>query len=155
MAKNCSTVLRQIGADGHAEAREKLAGYEDFAADRREEVVVQALVEDLAAEQVHEDSQAAEEDGQPQIEHLEHGGEDVGVQAEIAGAAGRRRASGCVAAEQQDGREGDEVDPQAAAGEEGLGQLQPDDGPDLSQAQIGQHAGKHTQEFSSEPIRYS
>ena len=44
---------------------------------------MQGLVEHLAAEQVHEDTEAAEEDRQPQVEELEHTGVDKPIFGEI------------------------------------------------------------------------
>jgi len=60
---------------GHEKAREVFPSHQNFAAHRREEVVVKALLEHLAAEQVHEDRHGAEEDRQAQHVQLEDAGE--------------------------------------------------------------------------------
>ena len=73
--------------DGGDEAGEVFSQDQDFAAHGSEEVVVQAFVEHLAAEEVHEDADAAEEDRQAQIEVLEDGGEDEGVLREGFGSS--------------------------------------------------------------------
>src|SRR5262249_1218503 len=63
--------------DGRGEqAGNILADHQNVAADGSQKIEMQALVEQFAAKQVHEDSQAAEEDCQSQIEELKHAGED-------------------------------------------------------------------------------
>src|SRR4051812_4417301 len=65
------------------ESREKLACDKHLAAYRREQVIVQALVEHLAAKQVHEDAHASEKDGDAKIKKLENAGEDLRVLSEV------------------------------------------------------------------------
>ena len=44
---------------------------------------MQTLIQDLSAKQIHEDSQAAKKDRQPEIEKLEYSGEDDGILREV------------------------------------------------------------------------
>ena len=62
--------------DRRGQARQILAGHQQFAAQRRQVVVVQRLLQHFAAEQVGEDAHAAEEDPEAQIVEVEQAGED-------------------------------------------------------------------------------
>ena len=73
----------QAGGD---DSGQEFSGQQHFAANGRQEIIVQAAVQYLAAKQVHENAQASEEDGQPQVEELKDGGENIGILAEIADA---------------------------------------------------------------------
>src|SRR5580704_16039167 len=55
------------------------ADRQDLAANGREQVEVQALIQHLAAEQVGEHAHTGKENRQPQVEKLEDAGEDQGV----------------------------------------------------------------------------
>ena len=61
--------------------------HQHVAANRRQKIKVQALVQNLSPKKIHEDSEAAEEDRQPQIEKLEHPGENDGIVGQIVGLA--------------------------------------------------------------------
>src|SRR5713226_7674944 len=71
--------LEQLAGDKNdaccQQSGEEFSHHQHFAADGRQKVKVETLVENLAAEQIHEDSQAAEKDGEAQIEKLEYSGE--------------------------------------------------------------------------------
>ncbi len=75
--------------DRRGQARQILAGHQQFAAQRRQVVVVQRLFQHLAAEEIREDAHAAEEDSQAQIVEVEQPGEDQGVLADAVAAAMR------------------------------------------------------------------
>src|SRR5215510_14138822 len=62
--------------DGRDEAGEIFSDQQNLAADRGEQVVVQAFVDQFAAEQIHEDAHASEKDGETKEEELKDGGED-------------------------------------------------------------------------------
>src|ERR1700690_1657162 len=68
---------------GGQQPGEKFSDHQDFAADGSQKVEVQAAVEDFAAKQVHEDSQATEEDGQAKIEKLKYSGKGDRVFAHV------------------------------------------------------------------------
>ena len=107
---------------------------------------MQAAIEHLTAKEIHEDSDAAEEDSQPQVENLKHRGEDVRVPAEI------RRSpefADRVNAEQHQRKESQQIDPQPAPGEKGLLHFDAQDGGDLTPPQRIHFVG------SSGPIKYS
>src|SRR5215472_15489830 len=91
---------------------------------------MQAFLHDLAAEQVHENAYTPEEDGKPQEEELKDGGEHVGVFPNVSRSSVLEVVEG-VPGEQHKRSKGQEVDPEAAPGEEGLLQLEPQDGSDL------------------------
>src|SRR5258708_25875431 len=58
-----------------------------LAANGREQIKVQTLVDQLAAEKIHEDADATEKDHQAQVVELKHAGEDERVLLQIAAAA--------------------------------------------------------------------
>src|SRR5262245_29347742 len=62
--------------DRCSEAGEKLACHQDFAAHRRQEVVVQTFLDHVSFEQPGEEPQAAEEDSERQVIELEDTGQD-------------------------------------------------------------------------------
>ena len=68
---------------GGQQSGQELSHHQHVAANRREKVKMETLVEDFAAEQIHEDSQATEEDREPQIEKLEYSGENDGILAQV------------------------------------------------------------------------
>ena len=63
---------------------QKLPGHENLPPHRRQQIEVQALIQHLPPEQVHEDAHAPEKDGQPQVKELEYRGENHGIFLEIA-----------------------------------------------------------------------
>src|ERR1051325_7019458 len=76
------------GADGENQgcrdqSSQVLPGQERLAAGRREKPEVQGLVQHLAAEQVHENAEAAEKDRQSKIEELKNSREDAAVFLEV------------------------------------------------------------------------
>src|ERR1035438_359026 len=64
---------------GGQQSGEELSHHQHIAADWRKKIEMQTLIEDLAAKQIHEDSQTAEEDREAQIEKLEHAGKNRGT----------------------------------------------------------------------------
>src|ERR1700751_450420 len=83
--------LQNLAGDEDGASRQqpgkKLSCHDDFAANRRKEIEVQAAIEDFAAEEVHENSEASEEDSQAQEKELEDAGEHDGVLAQVVGMA--------------------------------------------------------------------
>ena len=72
---------RAAGEDHHGghQARQVLAQQQHLPPDGRQEPEVQRLVQHVPSEQVHENAQAAEENGQPQVEILEQAGKHLPV----------------------------------------------------------------------------
>ena len=62
---------------GRQQSSQKFSRHQDFTADRREKIKMQALVENFATEQIHENSQASEKYREAQIEELEYAGEHL------------------------------------------------------------------------------
>src|ERR1700733_4437153 len=59
---------------GRQQSRQELTHHQHVASNRRQKIKMQTLVKNLAAKQVHENSQAAEKNRKPQIEKLKHPG---------------------------------------------------------------------------------
>jgi hypothetical protein len=136
------------------QAREKLSNYQNFSAQRRQEIVVQALLHHLASEQVDEDSHTAEKDGDPEIEELEYGGKSVGILAKIAWPPGLQLNEGMEGVEQHRG-ESQKVNPEPAPGEEGLSHLEAKDGQNLRSPERPWKPPQAHFVDSSVPIKYS
>src|SRR5580704_19591443 len=77
---------RTGGKDDHGggQTSKILPGEQNFAPHGSQQIEVQALVQHFSAEQVREDSHAAEEYRQAQVEELEYGCEDGRVLGDIA-----------------------------------------------------------------------
>ena len=74
------------GAGGQ-QAGKKFSRHQDLAPYRRQKIKVKAPVEDFAAKQIHENSQASEKDRQPQKKELEDSGEHDRVLAQVVALA--------------------------------------------------------------------
>ncbi|SPE30919.1 hypothetical protein SBA2_580017 [Acidobacteriia bacterium SbA2] len=136
------------------QAGEEFPNHQDFPPQRRQEIVMQALLQHLPPKKIAEDPHAAEEDGQPQKEELENGSEDMAVLAQVAMPAILQLDEGMGGVEHH-GREGQKVNPCSAAGEESLSYLEAEDGQNLrSPERPGQPLEAHLG-GSSAPIRYS
>jgi hypothetical protein len=111
---------------GRQQRREVLPDHQHLAAHRREEVVMQALLDHLAAEQVHEDRHRAEENRQAQHKQLEHAGEHGEVLVAAAAVPATGVADG-VRGEKQERRGGQQNHRDGALPGEVLLQLEPED----------------------------
>jgi len=76
MAISCSAVPPEKITTGGDQSREILTDKQYLPPHRREQIKVQALVDHLAAEQVGENADTAEEDGQAKVIELEDRRED-------------------------------------------------------------------------------
>src|SRR5262249_26846699 len=108
---------------------------EHLAADWREEVIVQAAVEDFAAEQVHEDAEAAEEDYDPHIQRLKDSRKDIRVLAEVARTAYFENRDQRVGRKDQYRCQREQVHPQPSAREERFAHFEAQYGGDLGEPQ--------------------
>ncbi|MDQ1348857.1 MAG: hypothetical protein QG573_2233 [Acidobacteriota bacterium] len=111
---------------------EVLADHEDVAPQRREKVEVEAALEHLAANEVGEDSEAAEEDDEAQEEELK---EDAIGLRNIAGLLHRERLEfrrQDTHRQQQHRQQRHQHDRQRPRPQEGLAQLEPEHGADLT-----------------------
>ena len=135
----------QAGGD---DTGQEFSSQQNLAANGREKIIVQAAIQDFATKQVHEDAEAPEENGQPQIEKLEDSGEDVGVLAEIAGTM-HPDFHNRFAGEKNHRQERQQVDPESALRKKCFPHLQPQDGQYLCDPK------RIHRPASSEPIRYS
>src|ERR1700676_2140495 len=82
MQRERGQLQERAGAEdrnGSDQASQVFADCQDLAANGREQVEMQALIQHLAAKQVGEHAHTAEEDRQAQVEKLEDAGEDQGI----------------------------------------------------------------------------
>ena len=114
---------------GGQHARQELADDQHLAPHGGEEPVVQGALGELAADEPHEDPQAAEEDAEAHVVELDDPGEDQRLLVEVAAAVVER-----VRGDDERGGEGQEQQPHAAPEREGPAELQAHGLPGLAAA---------------------
>src|SRR4029079_11173859 len=118
----------------HDDTREVFARQQHFSPYGRQQIVEQALLQHLTAEEIHEDANAAKKHRQPQEEELKDGSENEAVAPPVASSSALQHDVG-VHAKQRGGRERQQVDPQPAAGKKILLDLEPQNRRDLATPQ--------------------